>query len=297
MNPTLVAFIPGACLGLAVALLLLRIAPHAPHAADVLDRLDIRHIPARPNLASVHGTRRQRVGSWIAAHVPDLPGFIAPTAALDLLDIEPADFYARKAVLATVGLLAPATLAGLTTLLTGTAVVLPLLAAPLVALACWFQPDVQVKTMVTARRREFTRFVTTYLELVAVALLGNTTADAALTSAAAVSDSWVFQRIRREYRLADATRVSKWQALERLSDTTGVPALGEMARVMRLAEAHISIRDQLRAACDKLRAQVVTDDALEAERTSARMQAPIVLTILPVLALILIPTVLQLTTP
>lgn len=297
MNPTLVAFIPGACLGLAFALLLLRIAPHAPRAADVLDRLDIRHIPATPSLVSVHGTRRQRVGSWIAAHVPNLPGFTAPTAALDLLDIEPADFYARKAVLATVGLLAPATLAGLTTLLAGTVVVLPLLAAPLVALACWFQPDVQVRTMVTARRREFTRFVTTYLELVAVALLGNTTADAALTSAAAVSDSWVFQRIRREYRLADATRVSKWQALERLSDTTGVSAIGEMARVMRLAEAHISIRDQLRAACDKLRAQVVTDDALEAERTSARMQAPIVLTILPVLALILIPTVLQLTTP
>lgn len=297
MNPTLVTFIPGACLGLAVALLLLRAAPHAPRAADVLDRLDIRHIPATATLVSAHGTRRQRIGSWIAAAMPNLPGFTAPTAALDLLDIEPADFYARKAILATAGLLAPATLAGLTTLLTGTAVVLPLLAAPLVAVACWFQPDVQVKKMVTARRREFTRFVTTYLELVAVALLGNTTADAALTSAAAVSDSWVFQRIRREYRLADATRVSKWQALERLSDSTGVSALGEMARVMRLAEAHISIRDQLRAACDKLRAQVVTDDALEAERTSARMQAPIVLTILPVLALILIPTVLQLTTP
>lgn len=297
MNPTLVAFIPGACLGLTVALLLLRIAPHAPRAADVLDRLDIRHIPATPSRVSAHGTRSQLVGSWIAAHVPNLPGCTAPTAALDLLDIEPADFYARKAILATAGLLAPATLAGLTTLLTETPVVLPLLVAPLVALAFWFQPDVQVKTMVTARRREFTRFVTTYLELVAVALLGNTTADAALTSAAAVSNSWVFQRIRREYRLADATRSSKWQALERLSDTTGVPALGEMARVMRLAEAHISIRDQLRAACDKLRAQVVTDDALEAERTSARMQAPIVLTILPVLALILIPTVLQLTTP
>ncbi len=297
MNPTLIAFVPGACLGLAVALLLLRTVPPEPRAADVLDRLDIRHIPAPRRLVALEASRRERVGAWIAAHVPDLPGFTAPMAGLDLLEITPADFYARKAILAVVGLLAPATIAGLITLVTGTAVVLPLLIAPFVAVVCWLQPDVQVRTMVTARRREFTRFVTTYLELVAVALLGNTTADAALTSAAAVSDSWAFQRIRDEYRLADATRVSKWQALERLSDTTGVPALGEMARVMRLAEAHISIRDQLRAACDKLRAQVVTDDALEAERTSARMQAPIVLTILPVLALILIPTALQLTTP
>ena len=281
MNPTLIAFVPGACLGLAVALLLLRTVPRAPRAADVLDRLDIRHIPAPRRLVALQGSRRERVGAWIAAHVPDLPGFTAPVAGLDLLEITPADFYARKAILAVVGLLAPSTIAGLATLVTGTAVVLPLLIAPFVAVVCWLQPDVQVRTMVTARRREFTRFVTTYLELVAVALLGNTTADAALTSAAAVSDSWAFQRIRDEYRLADATRVSKWQALERLSDATGVPALGEMARVMRLAEAHISIRDQLRAACDKLRAQVVTDDALEAERTSA---------------LILIPTALQLTT-
>jgi hypothetical protein len=79
----------------------------------------------------------------------------------------------------------------------------------------------------------------------------------------------------------------------RLGETVGVPALGEMARVMRLSEAQVSVRDQLRAACDKLRAQVVTDDAVQAQRVSNLMQAPIFLTIFPIMALVLIPTALQ----
>jgi hypothetical protein len=103
----------------------------------------------------------------------------------------------------------------------------------------------------------------------------------------------VFERIRREYRIAETIRSSKWQALERLGETVGVPALGEMARVMRLSEAQVSVRDQLRAACDKLRAQVVTDDAVQAQRVSNLMQAPIFLTIFPIMALVLIPTALQ----
>lgn len=293
MNPALLAFAAGALLVLAGVLLIARRLPVTPRAADVLARLDVHHLPMR-RLDAVDASARSRVGHWLARRVPEIPGFAAPTAALDLVGIQAQDFYARKAILALSGLLAPAVLSGLLTALLGTPVVFPLLAAPLLAVTCWIQPDLEVRAKAAARRREFTRFVTTYLELVAVALLGTTTAESALGSAASVSDSWTFERIRAEYRIADATRTTRWQALERLSDAVGVPALGEMARVMRLSEAQMPIRDQLRAACDKLRAQTVTDDALAAERISARMQAPIVATILPVLALVLIPTALQL---
>lgn len=296
MNPALLAFTAGALIVLSAALLTVRRLPATPRTADVLERLDVHHVPTRRHTETGRPVRT-RIGGWLAGHTLEIPGFTTPTAALGLVEISPADFYARKAILALVGLLAPAVAAALMTLALGVPVVLPLLAAPLVAAVCWLQPDLQVRAMAAARRREFTRFVTTYLELVAVALLGTTTADTALATAATVSDSWTFTRIRAEYQIADATRTTKWEALERLSATVGVPALGEMARVMRLSEAHMPIRDQLRAACDKLRAQSVTDDAITAERTSARMQAPIVATILPVLALVLIPTALQLATP
>ena len=296
MNTALLAFAAGALLVLAGVLLVARRLPITPRAADVLARLDVHHLPVRrlDAVDAVDAPARSRVGHWLARRVPEIPGFAAPTAALDLVGIEAQDFYARKAILALSSLLAPAVLSGLLTALLGTPVVFPLLAAPLLAVACWIQPDLEVRAKAAVRRREFTRFVTTYLELVAVALLGTTTAESALGSAATVSDSWTFARIRAEYRIADATRTTRWQALERLSDAVGVPALGEMARVMRLSEAQMPIRDQLRAACDKLRAQTVTDDSLAAERISARMQAPIVATILPVLALVLIPTALQL---
>lgn len=294
MNPLLILpALPGVLVGCAIALLLLRRAPRTIQPGDTLTRLDIAHQPHRPDPHRARAT--VRLGRWLHVHLPAVPGLSAPTNALDLLEIPPGDLALQKAILAVAGMMAPALLSGLLGAVLGQPVLLPLVLCPLLAAVFWLTPDLRVRAMAAARRREFTRFVATYLELVAVALLGNTTADAALASAATVSDAWAFARIRREYQIADATRTTKWVALERLSDTLGVPALGEVARIMRLSEAHVSVRDQLRAACDKLRLTVVNDDAIDAQRVSNQMQVPIVLTILPVLALVLIPTVLQLT--
>jgi hypothetical protein len=288
--------IPGSLLGASIALLLLRSAPSTLAPGDVLDRLDITHQPAR-RIQPGTIRRSTAIGAWLHTHAPAIQGLTASSKTLNLLEMDPADFAFQKAILGLIGLMVPGLLAALVGAVLGQPVLFPLLLSPILAAAFWLTPDLKARAAAAARRREFTRFVASYLELVAVALLGNTTADAALTSAATSSDAWTFQRIRREYQIADATRTTKWVALERLSDTVEVPALGEIARIMRLSEAHVSVRDQLRAACDKLRLTVVADDAVEAERISNLMQAPIVLTIVPVLALVLIPTVLQLTSP
>ncbi|MFT4284330.1 MAG: hypothetical protein QM598_05790 [Protaetiibacter sp.] len=296
MNPQLLAFIPGALIAAGFAVLLVMAAPRRLRVADALSRHDAIELELADEPAAAPGSRSDRIGNWLYARSGGIPGFTAPTRLLDLLEISPAAYYYRKLVYALFGLLAPAVLTLLLSALTGQAVVLPLILSPLLALAFWFIPDGQIRTLAVARKREFTRFVTVYLELVAVALLGNSTPDQALSSAANVADSWVFQRIRREYRLADLTRISKWQALERLGDAVDVPALGEMARVMRMSDAQVGVRDQLRAACDKLRAQVTVDDATEAERVSGRLQVPVMLTLIPLLALVMIPTVLNLLT-
>ena len=209
------------------------------------------------------------------------------TDQTDPPEIPVSRFYAQKIQSAALGFFAPLMIPIFFQLALGFFFPLPLIASPVVAAVMWTIPDSSVRTRARQAEREFTRFVTVYLELVAVALLGNTTAGQRLTSAASVSDSWVFRRIRREYQLADLTRTSKWDALERLGDTIGVPALIDMSRMMRMAEARVGVRNQLRAACDKLRAQLAADDTAMAERVTSRMDIPVMLTLAPILAIVI----------
>jgi hypothetical protein len=293
MNPVLLAFLPGAVIGVGLALLVLRAAPRMIRAGDSLDRLGT---VTPPPVAAVASTRAERVGAWIHQHAPNIPGFTPPTKYLDLLEIPVSRFYAQKLQLATIGFAAPVLLPIFFQLVLGYFFALPLILSPVLAAIMWTIPDSTVRTKAKDARREFTRFVTVYLELVAVALLGDTTTDSALTSAAGVSESWVFRRIRREYRVADLTRVTKWDALEHLGVAVEVPALVDMSRMLRLSEARVGLRDQLRAACRTLRAQVAADDKDAAQRLTSRMDLPVMCCLLPILALAITPTLLQLTT-
>lgn len=292
MNPTLIALLPGAFIGLGTALLVLQLAPRVMLADDALTRLG--DLSTAPTAAT--STRADRTGMWVSRRMPNIPGFAAPMKELDLLEIPVSAFYVRKLQLAALGFIVPLIIPVVFQLALGFFFPLPLLLSPVLALIMWLSPDATVRTKARQARREFTRFVTVYLELVAVTLLGTTTPDSALSKAASLSDSWAFRRIRREYQIADLTRVSKWDALDRLGEQLDVPALTDMARMMRLGEARVGLRDQLRAACDKLRAKVAADDFDAAERATKAMTAPVVATLIPILALVIAPALLQLTT-
>lgn len=284
------AVIPGMVFGLGLALLLVQFAPRRAHVNDALKRLGTITPPAGTPAAV---SFQEGVGSWVYRHVPNLPGFSAPTKALDLLEIPVTIYYARKAVYAGVGLLLPSIIS-LPLQLTGSfSFVLPAILGPVTAVAMWFYPDRQVQVKAKAARREFTRFTTVYLELVAVALLGSTNADRAMSDATTLSRSWVFTRIQREYALADLTGATKWEALDRLSQAVEVPALGDMARTMRLTEASIPVRTQLRAACTKLRKQLAADDIVAAAAVTNVLNAPLLCTMIPIFVLVLTPTILQ----
>ncbi|HEX4400144.1 MAG TPA: hypothetical protein VHZ98_02330 [Galbitalea sp.] len=293
MSPLLVAFLPGAVIGVGLALLLLRAAPRLLRTGDALTRLgDVSPSP----VAAASTKVSERLGNWVHQHAPTIPGFTAPLKQLDLLEIPVSRFYGQKLQLAGIGFIAPIILPIFFQLTLGYFFALPLLLCPVLAIIMWTVPDGTVRAKAKDAQREFTRFVTVYLELVAVALLGDTTTDSALTSAAGVSDTWVFRRIRREYRVADLTRVSKWDALEHLGTDIEVPALVDMSRLLRLSEARVGLREQLRAACRKLRAQVAADDKDAAQRLTSRMDLPVLCCLLPILAITITPTLLQLTT-
>lgn len=293
MNPLLLSLLPGAITGLGLALLLLILAPRTLRAGDALNRLGEVTVTTGAPSKPVGGF--ERVGAWLHQHSPNLPGFTAPIKSLDLLEISVSRFYADKLQLAAIGFVVPLFVPVLFQLLLGIFFPLPLILSPIIAIIMWTVPDSSVRAKTKEAQREFTKFVTVYLQLVAVALLGNTTADSALSSAASISDTWVFRRIRREYQAADLTRTSKWDALERLGDFVDVPALTDMARTMRLSEARVGLRDQLIAACDILRAQVAADDKAAAERITSRMDIPVFLTLIPILAITVAPSLFQIT--
>lgn len=293
MNPFTLSLIPGLLAGAGLAMLVLTYAPRTIRAGDALTRLgEVGTLTQGTNRPL---NRWESAGNWLSRRVPNIPGFTPPTKELDLLEIPVGQFYADKLKLALIGFFTPVIIPAVLQLI-GVTFLLPLVFCPILAFVLWTVPDSSARTKAKEARREFTRFTTVYLQLVAVALLGNTTADSALSSAASVSDSWVFRRIRREYQVADLTRTTKWDALERLGSQIGVPPLVDMARTMRLSEARVGLRDQLLAGCDMLRAQVAADDKAAAERITGRMQFPVIATLIPILLIMTIPSVFQLTT-
>ena len=294
MTPTLLMLLPGALIGAGFALLILRYAPCVIRADDALARLGEASITVATPAAAT--SRWDRIGWWISQRAPQVKYFMPPTRDLDLLEIPVARFYARKVQYALLGFACVVSAPLLVQLVTGNSFLLPMVLAPVVAFVMWLVPDSQVAARARAARREFTRFVGAYLQLVAVALLGNTTADAALRDAASVSDSWVFQRIRREYAAAELTRTSKWDALERLGAQLEIPSLADLGRTMRLAEARVGLRDQLLASSEKLRTIVAGDDRDAAQRVTKKIELPVFLTLIPILAIVMIPPFLQLLT-
>lgn len=294
MNPTISAVLPGILVGIGAALLLFQFAPRTVRVGDALARLGELSITPTANATPAGAGRLDRAGGWLASRAPRIPFFSAPTAELDLLDITPTRFYAAKIRYALIGFCIPLFLPVLFQLFTGQPFLLPLVLSPVLALIFWTMPDGQVRASAKRARREFTRFITVYLQLVAVSLLGAVTVDNALKNAASVSDSWVFQRIRREYEAAELTRTSKWDALENLGKSVGIPAMVDMARTLKLAEMRVGLRDQLVAAHTMLRAQVLADDRADAERGTARMGGPVYASMVPILLLVTVPAVLQL---
>ncbi|MGO1628101.1 MAG: hypothetical protein ACTH07_08885 [Microbacterium sp.] len=291
MTITLIAILPGVIVGIGAAMLLLMYAPRTVQVGAALQR--IGEAPIVAGDVEEHLTRWQRIGAWIAQHIPQTKFLAAPTAELDLLGETVSGFYATKVRNALIGFAIPFVPGLLMMLVTGQPVALVAGVSIVTAAIFWMLPDINVRRRAREARREFTRFIAVYLQLVAGALLGNATVDNALTNAARVSDTWVFERIRREFSAADLTRTSKWTALERLGDKVGVPAMVNMARTLRLGEARVSLRDQLIAHCEKLRAEVAAADKDAAHRITQRIGAPLMCSILPILALLVVPVAAQ----
>ncbi|WP_326562161.1 type II secretion system F family protein [Micromonospora sp. NBC_01796] len=281
-----IAVTGGSAVGLGLFLIVRESLPATPALGPALQRL---HQPAAPAVGQLSRSESEwltGVARWLRP----------PTRDLALLGRTP-EQYALSIVLSVlIGLVAPAAVAVLLTTLGITPpVVVPVLAAVGLAALAAFIAHRDVLAKAKNARREFSRAVCTYLDLVALQLSAAHGPVQALEQAAAVCDGWVFERIREALRLAQLQMHSPWDEIRDLADEIGVPELGDVGAIMQSSGSDgAQVHETLRQRADSLRDQIRTDELARAETVTSRLDVPGALLVFVLIGFILYPFVARL---
>jgi len=276
--------------GLGLALLVWRLVPAHPNLAQTLAML-----------SPLADTRRETppakgweaVGTW---GLDKLPARLRPIPAKDLalLGITPAGFLARKIAYALVGLLVPPVLS-VCLILMGTPV--PWAVPALVTLAAaglgFILPDFELRGRATRARREFSRALACYVDLVALERSCGSGTRQSLVSAAEVGDSWAFRRLRECLDRSNWTGLAGWDALRELATDLDLTDLGDVADIMRLTTSEgAGVYRILRAKARSIREGVLTYELTRANETNEQMSLPVSVLGIVFLAILITPALL-----
>jgi tight adherence protein C len=137
---------------------------------------------------------------------------------------------------------------------------LPLLAIPALAAAFFLLPDIDVRRAATARRRDFTRALGAFLDLVAMSLAGGRGVPEALPTAARIGDGWAFALLADTISGARVAGQTPWEALGELGERVGVRELTDLAGSLALvADDGAKVRESIAARAATLRHRELTD--------------------------------------
>jgi tight adherence protein C len=279
--PLTVAVTSGAAIGLGVFLVIREAMPATPALGPALRRL---HQPPRPVRA---GPARREL-EWLSGPSRWLR---PPLRDLALLGRTPEQHTLSLLLSALLGLAAPA-VATAALALVGLAlpVVVPVGVGLGVAALSVLFAHYDVLSKADRARREFTRAICTYLDLVALQLSAAHGPVQALEQAAAVCDGWVFERIRESLRLAQLQMHSPWDELRELAAEIGVPELGDVGAIMQSSGSEgAQVHETLRSRADSLRDQIRTDNLARAEAVTGRLDVPGALLVFILVGFVLYP--------
>ncbi|WJK37867.1 type II secretion system F family protein [Solwaraspora sp. WMMA2065] len=261
-----VAVVSGALVGLGLFLLLRETSPATPALSPALRRL--HHTQGRPGVVAADSDL-----AWLTGVVRWLR---PPHKELALLGRTPEQYALSLLLSALIGLVAPPVL-GMALGVVGIdlPVAVPVAAGLVLATAAALIAHQDVVSKARQARREFSRAVCTYLDLVALQLSAAHGPVQALERAAKVCDGWVFERIREALRLAQLQMHSPWDELRDLSDQIGVPELGDVGSIMQSSGTEgAQVHETLRSRADSLRDQIRTDNLARAEAVTGRLDIP-----------------------
>jgi Flp pilus assembly protein TadB len=275
MSPLVVAvLLLGALAGAGLALVVAQLVPAPPDLGAALTRLSQQR-PAAPGVAT--SGLQDRLGRAVLTRAGTLPGLRPPMRELAILRVQPHEWLGEKVLLAAIGLAFPPLLTAVLDLV-GVALpsVIPAVASLVLAALFFALPSLTVRERAAKAREDFARAVGAYIELVALERLAGAGTSQALENAAQVGRSWVFERIREELLRSRLSGTTPWESLSGLAAELGVPELGDLSDIMRLAgEEGAQVYEALRARGRSLRTAMLTREQARANAASERMVLPV----------------------
>lgn len=269
------------------ALLQVRVQPQ-PRLGDAFDLLDGR----RPEPVTIE-PGVSRLGSWVRTR----SGLVVSDDTrrrLRMVGTGVDRHIAHKTMGALIGALVPALLAGWLSWLVGAFSPLPALFVLAGGVLGFVWPDLRLRQRDQAVTADAAEALLTYVDLVTLERLANRSGTQALHSAAAVSDVTVFRAISDVLERARLEQRAPYAELQRLGTELRLPALVDIADVMRLDEAGAALSGALRARVKELRDAHLTAMKVHATEVSERMGILMVVPTLLFGLLFLVPPLLRL---
>lgn len=142
------------------------------------------------------------------------------------------------------------------------------------------------------RRRAFSHALSSYCDLVGMALASGRGVEQALEAAASAGDGWPFQELRGALTAGYVRGDTPWQALERLGAELGVADLSELASAISLAgEEGAAVRDTVTSKAEAIRRRLTAETEGTAASVTERMGVPAAMLLIGFLAFIGYPAI------
>lgn len=258
-------------------LLLRGLVPAQPRLGDVLARLDDAPLARAEAPASAEAeSRSARLGGWLHRR-GWLPLGEDQRRMLELQGKTIAEYGADKLIMAGLGLVTPVIVGALLGSMLGWAAPVPVAAGIVGAVVGWFVPDLLLRRGAAVARAGAGEALFTFFDLVVLERMANLSATQAVTTAAAVSDAPLFDRVRTALSRARLQQQAPWDELRRLANRLNLPELGDIADVMQLDESGAALTETLRARVRELRDAHLTVSRIAAHEVSERMTVYMVL--------------------
>ncbi|MFC5201348.1 type II secretion system F family protein [Streptomyces kaempferi] len=284
----------GGTVGAGLALLVRELLRPQPALAAALARSG----PATLTLPEPDLDRDEVWGRWLLARMGRLPGVRVPAVNLALIGQGPGQFMLKKVALAALGLLCPV-IATIPWIIAGVGLpfYVPATVGLLVAGLLFITPDLAVRDQAKRAREEFAHALSAYLDLVALKRAADAGPAEALEKAAEVGRGWPFLFLQGALRRARLEKIPPYQALAEIAAEYELPGLGDVADIMRgSATDGAAVYKALRARTAALNAELLADQATEANAASEKMTAPGALLAVLVMLLMAFPAVIRMLT-
>lgn len=212
----------------------------------------------------------ERIGAWWLKRRPAAVT-AAQRRALELRGRSPERHYTVKLIAAGAGIALPllvALVGGLTGVLD---VTIPLLFVLVGGAVGFLVPDLLLRAEGDDLAADATESLLTFFDLVTLERLANQSATQSLHSAASLSDTIVFTQLRGALERARLEQRMPYAELKALGARLELPALVDLADVIRLDESGAALASTLRSRVRELRDAHTTQAKIEAQRISERM--------------------------